>query len=56
VLFSNPSIYAGRGLAQGHGTVFSQEGALLASYTVTAMIRGFTRPLEGLDVPTNQLM
>jgi Acyl-CoA thioesterase len=56
VLYSNPSIYAGRGLAQGHGTVFSQEGTLLASYTVTAMIRDFTRPLDGLDVPTNQLM
>ena len=56
ILYSNPSIYAGRGLAQGHGTVFSQGGALLASYTVTAMIRGFDRPLDGLDVAANQLM
>jgi acyl-CoA thioesterase len=56
ILYSNPSIYAGRGLAQGHGTVFSQDGVLLASYTVTAMIRGFDRPLDGLDVPANQLM
>jgi acyl-CoA thioesterase len=56
ILYSNPSIYAGRGLAQGHGTVFSQDGILLASYTVTAMIRGFDRPLDGLDVPANQLM
>jgi len=56
VLYSNPSIYAGRGLAQGHGTVFSREGVLLASYTVTGMIRGFTRSLDGLDVASNQLM
>ncbi len=56
ILYSNPSIYAGRGLAQGHGTVFSQDGVLLASYTVTAMIRGFDRPLDGLDVAANQLI
>lgn len=56
ILYSNPSIHAGRGLAQGHGTVFSRDGVLLASYTVTAMIRGFDRPLDGLDVPANQLM
>ena len=56
ILYSNPSIYAGRGLAQGHGTVFSQDGVLLASYTVTAMIRGFDRPLNGLSVAANQLM
>src|SRR3546814_169194 len=39
ILYSNPSIHAGRGLAQGQGAVFSQDGVLLASYTVTAMIR-----------------
>ena len=56
VLYSNPSIYAGRGLAQGHGTVFSREGVLLASYTVTAMIREFAQPPEGLAVAANQVM
>jgi acyl-CoA thioesterase-2 len=56
ILYSNPAIYAGRGLAQGHGTVFSQSGTLLASYTVTAMIRGFDRPVDSIAIPANQLM
>lgn len=56
ILYSNPSIHAGRGLAQGQGAVFSQDGVLLASYTVTAMVRAFDRPVEGIDVPANKLM
>jgi len=56
ILYSNPSIYAGRGLAQGRGTVFTREGKMLASYTVTAMIRPFDRPVDSIDIPANQLM
>jgi len=56
ILYSNPSIYAGRGLAQGVGTVFSQGGALLASYTVTAMIRNFNDSVDTSGIPSNQLM
>ncbi|CAN5247750.1 thioesterase family protein [soil metagenome] len=56
ILYSNPSIYAGRGLVQGHGTVFGQDGTLLASYTVTAMVRQFDRPVGLIDIPANQLM
>jgi len=41
MLYSNPAIYAGRGLAQGQGMVFARGGQLLASYTVQAMIRRF---------------
>jgi uncharacterized protein (DUF427 family)/acyl-CoA thioesterase len=51
LLYANPAIYAGRGLAQGDGHVFTQDGRLVASYTVQAMIRGFTATPEtmGLD-------
>jgi acyl-CoA thioesterase-2 len=41
LLYSNPAIFAGRGLAQGEGHVFTEDGRLVASYTVQAMIRGF---------------
>jgi acyl-CoA thioesterase-2 len=41
LLYVNPAIYAGRGLAQGEGRVFSRDGRLVASYTVQAMVRGF---------------
>jgi acyl-CoA thioesterase-2 len=51
LLYANPAIYAGRGLAQGEGRVFTQDGRLVASYTVQAMIRGFTTEpaVMGLD-------
>jgi acyl-CoA thioesterase len=41
LLYHNPSIYAGGGLVQGEGHVFTQDGRLVASYTVQAMVRGF---------------
>jgi hypothetical protein len=37
---ANPAIFAGRGLAQGDGPVLTEDGRLVASYTVQAMIRG----------------
>ena len=46
LLYSNPAIHAGRGLAQGEGHVFTEDGRLVASYTVQAMIRDF---VEGPD-------
>jgi uncharacterized protein (DUF427 family)/acyl-CoA thioesterase len=44
LLYANPALYAGRGLAQGEGRVFTQDGRLVASYTVQAMIREFRTP------------
>jgi acyl-CoA thioesterase II len=41
LLYANPAIYAGRGLAQGEGHVFTQDGRLVASYTAQVMIRAF---------------
>jgi len=51
LLYANPAVYAGRGLAQGEGRVFTADGRLVATYSVQAMIRGFTAPpaAMGLD-------
>lgn len=43
LLYSNPAIWAGRGLAQGQGRVFTRDGRMVASYTIQAMIRGFQK-------------
>jgi uncharacterized protein (DUF427 family)/acyl-CoA thioesterase len=44
LLYANPAIYAGRGLAQGEGRVFGRDGRLVASYSVQGMIRPFRTP------------
>ena len=41
LLYSNPSIYAGKGHVQGQGRVFTQDGRIVASYSVHAMVRAF---------------
>ncbi len=41
LLYTNPAIWAGRGLAQGQGQVFTADGRLVASYSVQGMIREF---------------
>jgi acyl-CoA thioesterase-2 len=43
LLYANPAIYAGRGLAQGEGRVFTQDGRLVASYSVQVLLRAFER-------------
>lgn len=48
LLYANPAIYAGRGLAQGEGRVFTRDGRLVASYSVQAMIREFRTPPEAM--------
>jgi len=48
LLYSNPAIYAGRGLVQGEGHVFARDGRLVASYTVQAMVRAFEKPPDAL--------
>lgn len=51
LLYANPAVYAGRGLVQGEGHVFTEHGRLVATYTLQAMVRGFDRePTElGMD-------
>jgi acyl-CoA thioesterase II len=50
-LYANQAIWAGHGLAQGQGRIFTEAGTLIASYSVQAMIRGFIVPPEarGMD-------
>jgi uncharacterized protein (DUF427 family)/acyl-CoA thioesterase len=55
-LYANPAIWSGRGLAQGQGQVFSQDGRLMASYTVQAMIRGFAKPPEAMGLDATNAM
>ena len=48
LLYSNPAIYAGRGLAEGEGHVFTEDGRLVASYSVQGMIREFQQGPEAM--------
>jgi uncharacterized protein (DUF427 family)/acyl-CoA thioesterase len=41
LLYANRAFWAGRGLIQGDGHVFTQDGRLAASYTIQAMTRAF---------------
>jgi len=56
LLYANPSTYAGRGLAQGEGRVFTEDGRLVASYSVQAMIRGFARNPSALGLDATNAM
>jgi acyl-CoA thioesterase-2 len=56
LLYDNPAIWAGRGLTQGDGKIFTQDGALLASYSVQAMIREFVRPPEAMGMDATNAM
>jgi acyl-CoA thioesterase len=56
LLYANPAIWAGRGLAQGEGRVFARDGRLVASYTVQAMVRAFRTPPEGMGKDSSDAM
>ena len=56
LLYANPAIWSGRGLAQGEGKVFTEDGHLVASYVVQAMIRGFTRAPADLGLDATNAM
>ncbi|AEV70802.1 acyl-CoA thioesterase [Mycolicibacterium rhodesiae NBB3] len=43
LLYSNRAFWAGRGLVQGDGRVYTRDGVLAASYTIQAMVREFGR-------------
>jgi len=55
-LYADQAIWSGRGLAQGQGTVFSQDGRLIASYSVQVMIRGFTKSPDRLGMDASNVM
>jgi acyl-CoA thioesterase-2 len=56
LLYANPAIYAGKGLAQGEGHVFTQGGRLVASYTVQAIIRPFNQTPEQMGLDASNAM
>lgn len=47
-LYSNPAIHAGSGLCQGEGHIFREDGVLVASYAVHAMVRDFVQGPEAM--------
>jgi uncharacterized protein (DUF427 family)/acyl-CoA thioesterase len=56
LLYANPSIWAGKGLGQGEGKVFTRDGRLVASYTCQAMIRGFRKAPEAMGMDWSNAM
>ncbi len=56
VLYSNPAIYAGRGQVQGEGHVFTENGTLVATYTIQAMVRGFDRDPSAMGLDYSNAM
>jgi acyl-CoA thioesterase II len=56
LLYANRATWSGRGLCQGEGRVFSQDGRLLASYSVQAMIRRFSSNGEGTGTDPTRAM
>jgi uncharacterized protein (DUF427 family)/acyl-CoA thioesterase len=55
-LYANPAIWSGRGLAQGQGQVFNEDGRLMASYSVQAMIRRFTKAPDDMGKDASNAM
>jgi acyl-CoA thioesterase-2 len=52
LLYTTTATWAGRGLAQGDGKVFTEQGTLVASYTLQAMIRAMLPTSAGRDAAT----
>ena len=55
LLYANPSPWAGRGLSQGEGRVFTQDGRLVATYGVQAMVRKMAVPPETIGGPNRAM-
>lgn len=56
LLYSNPAIYAGRGLANGEGRVYTQDGRLVASYSCEVMVRVFAQSPEEMGKDYSNVM
>jgi acyl-CoA thioesterase II len=50
LLYSTDAIWSGRGLVQGRGTVFTEDGVLVASFTLQAIVRDMPPSISG-DTP-----
>ncbi len=56
ILYANRALWAGRGLVQGEGRIFTREGTLLASYHVQGMVRPFLRSPEQMGADPSRAM
>ena len=48
LLYSTSAIWSGAGLTQGHGQVFTEDGGLVASYSLQAMVRDWLPSGDGM--------
>lgn len=56
LLYANRAFWSGRGLVQGEGRVYTQDGRLAASYTVQAMVRDFQRDPAAMGYDSSTAM
>ncbi len=56
LLYTNLAIYAGRGLAQGEGRVYTRDGRLVANYSCQVMIRGFKVEPAAMGLDAGRVM
>jgi acyl-CoA thioesterase len=56
LLYANPSVYAGNGLVQGEGHVFTEYGGLVATYTLQAMVRAFEHDPSAMGLDWSNAM
>ncbi|MBV1918709.1 MAG: thioesterase family protein [Sphingomonadaceae bacterium] len=56
LLYSTRATFAGRGLAQGEGRIFSESGRMIATYSVQVMVRGFEKTATGSGMNDDRLM
>ena len=52
MLYHHESTFAGDGMTHAECRVHDEDGALLASFTVDAMVRGFADPTDANDERT----
>lgn len=55
-LYDNPAIWAGLGLVQGQGRIFTESGQLIVSYSVQAMVREFIKPPAAMGMDATNAM
>ena len=52
MLYHHRATFAGDGMIHAECRVYDEPGALVASFTVDAMVRGFVDPTKGVDERT----
>jgi acyl-CoA thioesterase len=56
LLYTNPAVFAGNGLVQGEGRVFTEDGRLVATYSCHGMVRAFGRDPSAMGLDWSNAM